>query len=282
MPLTREGKERSFKENLTLAATLPAVAGMVNVIGYVHLGNYTSHLTGRLSGFGTNLAKGKFTDALYLLAIVICFILGSMLASTFIELAKKKHWPRFQLPLLMEALLLSIILLFEVLEPLPVADMPATHKILFAMSISMSMGLQNALVARLSGAVVRTTHVTGVSTDLGIALVGVLRWHLEISKDKTIDETERHAAEATKDAQWYRVRIYTTILASFLSGAIAGGFLAINIGVLGMAAPILMVVSLVIYDRVLGVSEEDLDENYNPKLEAKEAAHAASVAAPRA
>jgi uncharacterized membrane protein YoaK (UPF0700 family) len=278
MPLTREGKERSFKENLTLAATLPAVAGMVNVIGYVHLGYFTSHMTGRLGGFGANLAKGKFTEATYVIVLVFAFIIGAMLASTLIELAKARHWPRFQVPLLIEALLLSIILVFEVLEPGPVSDIPPSHKFLFAASLAMSMGLQNALVARLSGAVVRTTHVTGVSTDLGIELVRVIRWYLEISKDKSLGERARHLAEVRKDAQLYRVRLYFTILSSFLTGAIAGGFLATQVGVLGMIAPVLVVVSLVIYDRILGVSEEDLDENYNPKLEAKEGA--AAPAAP--
>lgn len=271
MPLTREGKERSFQENLTLAATLPAVAGMVNVIAYVHLGFFISHMTGRLGGFGANLAKGKFSDALGLVFLVFMFIIGAMTASALIELAKVKHWPRFQLPLLIEALLLSIILLAEVLDLGPGSgSIPPEHKLAFAASLSMSMGLQNALVARLSGAVVRTTHVTGVSTDLGIELVRVIRWYLEISKDKTLEERARHLAEVRKDAQLYRVRLYFTILASFLSGSIAGGLLAVNVGVLGLMLPVLVVVALVVYDRVLGVSEEDLDENYNPKLEAKE------------
>jgi hypothetical protein len=76
------------------------------------------------------------------------------------------------------------------------------------------------------------------------------------------------------------VRLYITILSSFLSGSIIGGFLAINVGVLGMILPVLVVVSLVVYDRLLGVSEEDLDENYNPKLEAKEADPKAAAETP--
>jgi hypothetical protein len=99
----------------------------------------------------------------------------------------------------------------------------------------------------------------------------VIRWYLDISKDKTLEERARHLAEVRKDAQLYRVRLYITILSSFLSGAIAGGLLATNVGVLGMILPVLVVVALVVYDRVLGVSEEDLDENYNPKLEGKDA-----------
>ena len=39
------------------------------------------------------------------------------------------------------------------------------------------MGMQNSLVTRLSGAVVRTTHLTGVVTDLGIEAARWYRWH---------------------------------------------------------------------------------------------------------
>ncbi|MDX2009655.1 MAG: YoaK family protein, partial [Myxococcaceae bacterium] len=261
--------ERSFQENLTLARTLPAVAGMVNVIGYVNLGFYTSHVTGRVSGFGVNVAKEKFTEAGFMLGLVVSFIIGAMLASAFIELAKVRHWPRYQLPLLIEALLLSIITLFEVSSSVPLTELAPFQKFLFAVALSVSMGLQNALVARLSGAVVRTTHVTGVSTDLGIESVRVIRWYLEHTKDKTLLEQMRDFSAVKKDAQLYRVRLYLTILGSFLFGATAGGLLNASIGVIGMAVPILVLVALVIYDRILGVSEEDLAENFNPKFDEK-------------
>jgi uncharacterized membrane protein YoaK (UPF0700 family) len=269
MPLSNEGKERSFQENLTLARTLPAVAGMVNVIGYMNLGYYTSHVTGRASGFGVNVAKEKFTEAGFMLGLVVSFIIGAMLASAFIELAKARHWPRYQLPLLIEALLLSVITLFEVSSSVPLTELAQHQKFLFAVALSVAMGMQNALVARLSGAVVRTTHLTGASTDLGIESVRVIRWYLEHTKDKTLLEQMRDFSAVRKDAQLYRVRLYLTIISSFLFGATAGGWLNAAIGVVGMAVPILVLVALVIYDRMLGVSEEDIDENFNPKFDEK-------------
>lgn len=271
MPLTREGKERSFNENLTLARTLPVVAGMVNVIGYLQLGFFTSHVTGRVSGFGVNLAKGKLLDAVFMLALVACFLIGAMSAGALVELAKAKHWPRYQIPLLIEALLLSVILLFEVHTSVPVAELAPSSKIWFAVAISLSMGLQNALVARLSGAVIRTTHLTGLSTDLGLELVRVARWYLDAARDKSLPERVRHLAEVRKDQQLYRVRLYVSILFSFMIGAVTGGLLSETVGAIGMMAPILILVALVIYDRVLSVSEDDLDENFNPTLEAKQA-----------
>ncbi len=268
MPLSREGKERSFRENLILASTLPGVAGMVNVIGYSHLGHFTSHMTGRVSGVGINLVKSKFVEAGYLFALVGCFIFGAMLASAFIEFAKAKHLPRFQLPLLCEALFLSVILAFETSTSVPLAELAPSEKIVFALALAASMGLQNALVARLSGAVIRTTHLTGVSTDLGIELVRVIRWYLEPSKDKS---------ETNKDAQLYRVRLYLTIFFTFMAGAIIGSLLNAEVGVLAMILPIAILVALVVYDRVAGVSQEDLGEHYNPKFDGKQAETAAKV-----
>lgn len=284
MPLTREGKERSFRENLILAHTLPGVAGMVNAVGYVQLGFFTSHVTGRASGFGINLAKEKLTEASYMLGLLLSFLLGAMIASALIEFAKVKHTPRFALPLLVEALLLSIILLFEFFSAVPVTELPTDQKILFALALSMSMGLQNALVARLSGAVIRTTHLTGLSTDLGIELVRVIRWYVDTSKDKSLSERMRHLAEVTKDAQLYRVRTYVTILVTFIVGCFVGTVLVFKIGVLALLAPIAVVIGLVVYDRVLAVSEEDLDENFNPGIAleaAQQAAREEMTPAPR-
>jgi uncharacterized membrane protein YoaK (UPF0700 family) len=283
MPLSREGKERSFRENLILAHTLPGVAGMVNAVGYVQLGFYTSHVTGRASGFGINLAKEKFTDASYMLGLIVSFIIGAMLASALIELAKVKHMPRFAVPLFIEAVLLSVILLFEATSAIPVTELPVEKKIVFALALSTSMGLQNALVTRLSGAVIRTTHLTGLSTDLGIELVRVIRWYVDISKDKSLSERMRHLAELTKDAQLYRVRTYLTILFTFMGGCFLGTVLVYKLGVYALLAPIAVVLGLVVYDRVLAVSEEDLDENYNPKIaidEARDAVRAEGGAAP--
>ncbi|MBL8955482.1 MAG: DUF1275 domain-containing protein [Myxococcaceae bacterium] len=280
MPLSREGKERSFRENLILAHTLPGVAGIVNVIGYLQLGWFTSHVTGRVSGFGMNVVKEKYTDAFYLLGLVATFVFGAMMASALIELAKVKHWPRFQLPLLIEAFLLSVILSLETSTNVPVSELPAADKIIFALAVSTSMGLQNALVARLSGAVIRTTHLTGVSTDLGIELVRVIRWFLTLSKDKSMSETVRHLAEVRKDAQLYRVRLYLTIFFTFMAGCVLGSYLNAIAGAFGMIVPVFILVALVAYDRMAGVSEEDLGDDYNPKFDEKKAeAEAAAGAA---
>jgi uncharacterized membrane protein YoaK (UPF0700 family) len=65
------------------------------------------------------------------------------------------------------------------------------------------MGLQNGMVSTFSGAVLRTTHVTGVFTDLGIFIGHRLRG-LQVDKR--------------------RIRLCLLLLASFCGGAAAGAF----------------------------------------------------------
>jgi uncharacterized membrane protein YoaK (UPF0700 family) len=46
------------------------------------------------------------------------------------------------------------------------------------------MGLQNSLVTRISNSVVRTTHLTGIFTDLGIDLSQLFFYTTKEQKDK--------------------------------------------------------------------------------------------------
>jgi len=68
---------------------------------------------------------------------------------------------------------------------------------------SFSMGLQNSLFTNFSGAVVRTTHVTGLLTDIGIHFGHLIRWR-----------------EKTKE--FWRVYILIPLFFGFISGGVLG------------------------------------------------------------
>ena len=55
---------------------------------------------------------------------------------------------------------------------------------LIAFTLLFAMGLQNSLVTRISDAVVRTTHLTGLFTDLGIELSQLFFHRYKDQKDK--------------------------------------------------------------------------------------------------
>jgi uncharacterized membrane protein YoaK (UPF0700 family) len=91
--------------------------------------------------------------------------------------------------------------------------------------LSAAMGVQNALVTRLSGAIVRTTHLTGVMTDLGIELAR--RWH----------RTGRPAGRRSVAPSSAKVVLQLTIIGSFVVGAMAGATLTLHISRWAMLAP---------------------------------------------
>ncbi len=147
------------------AVTLACIAGMVNVTGYLgfeHLA--VSHLTGTTSLLGAALADGDWRSVRHLWAILIAFSLGAMLSGLIIQDSALRLGRRYGAALALEsALLLAAVPLFS--------SQPLNGALLAAMAC----GLQNAMVTTYSGAIVRTTHLSGMFTDLGIGLGHLIR-----------------------------------------------------------------------------------------------------------
>ena len=147
------------------AVTLACVAGMVNVIGYLGFEHQAvSHLTGTTSLLGAALAQGDLRAIVHLWGMLIAFCVGAMLSGLVIQDQTLKLGRRYGVALALEAaLLLLSIPLFK------------QQQIWGALLAAMACGLQNAMVTTYSGAAVRTTHLSGMFTDLGIGLGHLLR-----------------------------------------------------------------------------------------------------------
>lgn len=147
------------------AVALACVAGMVNVIGYLGFEHQAvSHLTGTTSLLGAALAQGDLRAIVHLWGMLIAFCVGAMLSGLVIQDQTLKLGRRYGVALALEAaLLLLAIPLFK------------QQQIWGALLAAMACGLQNAMVTTYSGAVVRTTHLSGMFTDLGIGLGHLLR-----------------------------------------------------------------------------------------------------------
>ncbi|RZA32274.1 MAG: DUF1275 domain-containing protein [Lysobacteraceae bacterium] len=147
------------------AVALAAVAGMVNVIGFLGFEHQAvSHLTGTTSLLGAALADGDARAIGHLWGLLIAFSLGAMLSGMIIQDSALRLGRRYGVALVLEALLLlAAIPLFK------------QQQIWGALLAAMACGLQNAMVTTYSGAVVRTTHLSGMFTDLGIGLGHLLR-----------------------------------------------------------------------------------------------------------
>ncbi len=168
------GKRRSAHANRQLGFVLAFVAGAANAGGFLAVNQYTSHMTGIVSSMADHLALGEFRAYLAGFGALLSFVVGSACTAILVNLARRRHLhSEYALPLLLEAmLLLGFGALGERLSKIEGLFVPVT-----VMVLSFMMGLQNALVTKLSHAEIRTTHITGLVTDLGIELGKALYWN---------------------------------------------------------------------------------------------------------
>lgn len=157
-----------------LGLVLAAVAGAANAGGFVAVHQYTSHMTGIVSEMADHLAVGNWTLVAAGTGAVLSFVVGAMVSTLLINLGRRQHLhSEYALPLVLEA---GVMLVFGLMgTSLSERDwvfIPATVSLLCFM-----MGLQNAMITKVSHAVIRTTHVTGIVTDIGIELGRMVYWN---------------------------------------------------------------------------------------------------------
>jgi len=201
--------KRTPEANWHLGGALAFVAGAANAGGFLAVQQYTSHMTGIVSAMADDIALGHLTLVVAGLAAVTCFVSGAMLSSWLVNWARGRHRrSEFALPLLLEAALLMVfgVLGARINEHVTVY-VPVTVLLLCFM-----MGLQNALITKVSKAEIRTTHVTGLITDIGIELGRLLYW----------SRHEDDAGAAMDNRQ--RLRLHFALVLLFFIGAVLGAF----------------------------------------------------------
>lgn len=167
--LVREGEARSSATDRRLAFSLAAIAGALNAAGFYAVGLYSSNMSGNVSALADHLALGSFAVAAVYLAVVAAFIAGAAASTLLINLGRRRFIRGiYAYSILAEAVLLVGLGCAELWLP------EVRHGPAGAAGLSFILGLQNATVTRVSGARVRTTHVTGMVTDLGIEFANLL------------------------------------------------------------------------------------------------------------
>lgn len=150
---------------LGFAGILAFMAGIINVVGFLSFEQQAiTHLTGTTSLLSSAIANGKSQLALHLLAIVLSFIVGAAISGFIIRDSALQLGRRYGVVLLMEAVVLLVAVTF--------LEQQSALGIYLA---GVACGLQNAMASTYTGTVIRTSHVTGMFTDLGIFLGQALR-----------------------------------------------------------------------------------------------------------
>lgn len=161
------GKHRSKDANIQLGLILAFVAGATNAGGFLAVHQYTSHMTGIVSSMADDIALGTWEIALTGIGAMMAFIAGAACSAAMVNYSRHRQLhSEYAAPLMLEAgLLLCFGLLGARLSVINGVFVPVT-----VMLLCFIMGLQNAVITKLSNAEIRTTHVTGVVTDIGIEL----------------------------------------------------------------------------------------------------------------
>lgn len=203
-----QGKTRTLKHNLRIATVLSFVAGIVNVTGFLAIKQLTTNVTGHFALFIFDFENFEFWKGAIYLLFIFSFLFGSFTSGFLIEKYKEtKRLNVFVLPTLLEVFILLAVTLFYNITGI---QYPAV----IACSLLFAMGLQNSFVTKISNAVVRTTHLTGLFTDLGIELSQLFFPHSHPNMDKIRANI--------------KLRIY--IISFFFLGGIVAGFFYSGLG----------------------------------------------------
>lgn len=200
-----EGPQRRTRH---LGVALAFVAGAANAGAFLSVKVYTSHMTGIVSSLADHIALGDVRLALAALGAVTLFLLGAMTSAVMITAARRRSMrSQFALPLLLEA---CLFLVFGVLG----STLGGTGEIFIPVAVLLlcfMMGLQNAVITKISGAVVRTTHLTGIITDLGIELGRLIYWNRRpgLEADPVVADLDR-------------IKTLGALVLAFLGGGVSG------------------------------------------------------------
>jgi uncharacterized membrane protein YoaK (UPF0700 family) len=219
------GLERNAKSNLQLGVILTFVAGATNAGGFLAVGQYTSHMTGLVSSVADNLVLGNYIVVLVALSAIGAFLLGAMTTAVLINWALRRHLhSAYSLPLLLESFMLLAFGVFG-------ASIKQFSTLLVSTTVAILcfiMGLQNAVITKISKAEIRTTHVTGLVTDLGIELGKLFYVNRNNNTDKVL-------------ANRPKLRTLVLLISSFSFGGLVGAITFKYLGY-GMTLPLAVLV----------------------------------------
>jgi uncharacterized membrane protein YoaK (UPF0700 family) len=217
-----KGTRRTFTHNIRLASTLSFVAGIVNVAGVLSVATLTTNVTGHFAYFAEAISLKNYSRGLTYIIFILFFLFGAFVSNLLVEVlsrggSKKAHTA----PMILELIILFSLGLCH-----------DFNKEYLAYALLFAMGLQNAMVTNISQSVVRTTHLTGLFTDLGIELSQLLFY--------------RKLEEVKKLTKSISLRI--SIIIFFFFGCVLGGILYkyIELRVLVFAA--LVLITAILFD----------------------------------
>jgi uncharacterized membrane protein YoaK (UPF0700 family) len=235
-----KGKTRTLKHNLRIASLLSFVAGIVNVAGFLSVQRLTTNVTGHFAFFVDEIFKLNFWQGFIYFLYIFFFFLGSFVSNLLVEIiSKRSDRLIYFIPTIIESIILFLLAVFG-------QFLISKNPDLLACSLLFAMGLQNSLVTTISNATVRTTHLTGLFTDLGIELSQLFFYKQKDQKDKL------HSS----------IKLRLTIIAFFFIGGFLGGifYSSLKLYVLAIASTVL-IIGIIYDDLKLKIMRKNRNQN---------------------
>lgn len=204
---------------------LSFLAGNVNTGGFLSAQTFVSHVTGFATLSGISLERGYIMESLGFLTIPAFFLGGVMLSGYLTEKqSAKSHGQKFAPVMGLVAAILGVVSLFGYVGWFGQFGSAANleHDYFLLALLCGACGLQNAAITSATGSTIRTTHLTGLTTDLGLGLIRA-EVYPQSNEQKAAD---RHAN---------KLRLLTVI--AFTLGSAVGAFMYIRFHYLGFLLP---------------------------------------------
>jgi len=225
-----KGKARTFRHNFRLAVFLSYTAGLVNICGVLALGVLTTNVTGHFAYFAEGVFKKDNLFSFNFLFYILAFLCGSFTSGFLTEYTARKgrHAPHNPAMFMEIFFLLSLGLFGDTLVK------QGFSKPLMACTMLFTMGLQNSLVSKISNSAVRTTHLTGLFTDLGIEL----------------SQLFFYKGRGQQKHLLLNIGLRGGIIIFFFLGCVTGGFLYVHITFKVLIIAAATLVAALIYDNI--------------------------------
>ncbi len=245
------GRHRSQASNRQLGLALAFVAGAINAGGFLAVQQYTSHMTGIVSAMADDLALGNPVLVAAGLGALLAFVAGAATSALMVNFARRHQLhSEYAGPLLLEA---ALLLCFGLLGA-RLARVQGLFVPLTVLLLCFIMGLQNAVISKLSRLEIRTTHITGIVTDIGIELGKLLYWNRSSSSSSSSSTIAAaaalHAAPGSLAgagrvlADRGRLRLLCGLAAAFFAGGLVGALGFKHVGYLSTVPLALLLVLL--------------------------------------
>ncbi len=220
--LRSTGVRRTFTHNLLLAVFFAFIAGIINVFGLINLGVFTTNITGHVGELALSVETMRWQESKKVILWIFAFGFGSFTSAVLVNyLQDKMIQLSYALPIGIE---IGLLIACFVLNKTP------ENQAIQILILLYTMGLQNGIVSVVSGKVVRTTHLTGMVTDVGIGL-----GKLVLKKGNQIFVRRS-------------LLLNISIIIMFVTGGIIGTLITYKYQEKVLLIPIILLISILLYD----------------------------------